>query len=744
MRSGIFIRIGMPWLSVPASVICLLSFALPGDALPSPALEIQDATAPRKPHYTSAPAFSPDSACVALTIVDPLKITAENNKSENISTQGSAYGSLGSDIWLYPADGGVARNLTAGAGNSWSPVWSPDGSRLAFYSDRDGQPNVWVWEKETNQFRKLADVTTRNRFANVAPVWTLDGRGLFITLSREGDNPDTVDVGLLDVVTGVVKRLASDVFIASPMSLSTDGSALAWIEAVKGLRPHPQVFGFDGSIASVALASGEVRKVFSGVFGFSSRITWSPDSKWIAYIARDLASEVRTSARDPISISGGETERGILSVVSADGGITRTFGSTAEGSTVECGAVPAWDARSRTLYAIRAGEIWSAALDKGRIRRLTSDPTAEVRSFVWEAGNSRLWTSAAGGALYAAVAYPARGRYGFARVNVSTGQMHSLYEEEKTYLISTGTEPVVLPDGRQLLYLAEGSQEGKDYRIIDTRFTQATAFTLLNPALGRYRFGASRLIKYLGSDGEPLQASVLLPPDHSEGHPHPTVVWVYAGIRGSRYVNRFGLSGMPQFNLQMLATRGYAVLYPDVPVHQGTPMQDLMKSVMPAIDRAVELDITDPERLAVMGQSNGGYSTLALIVQTQRFKAAVVNSGFGDLTAFFGTRGGGWIPFLQENAGAMGGAPWEVPLRYMQNSPIYYLDRITTPLILQAGADDAGIINHSDAVWVGLQHLKKDATYLRYEGEGHLLATPAHLSDYWQQVIAFFDLHLRK
>jgi len=87
----------------------------------------------------------------------------------------------------------------------------------------------------------------------------------------------------------------------------------------------------------------------------------------------------------------------------------------------------------------------------------------------------------------------------------------------------------------------------------------------------------------------------------------------------------------------------------------------------------------------------------------------------------------------------MGAPPWEVPLRYVQNSPVFYLDRIDTPLIVQAGSEDELIVPLSDEVWVGLQRLGKEATYLRYQGEGHVLMKAPNLVDYWKRVIAFFD-----
>lgn len=76
--------------------------------------------------------------------------------------------------------------------------------------------------------------------------------------------------------------------------------------------------------------------------------------------------------------------------------------------------------------------------------------------------------------------------------------------------------------------------------------------------------------------------------------------------------------------MQFWATRGYAVLLPDAPLRQGTPVLDLSKTILPGVDRIVELGIADPQRLALWGNSYGGYSTMALITQTPRFKQLCV------------------------------------------------------------------------------------------------------------------------
>lgn len=124
-----------------------------------------------------------------------------------------------------------------------------------------------------------------------------------------------------------------------------------------------------------------------------------------------------------------------------------------------------------------------------------------------------------------------------------------------------------------------------------------------------------------------------------------------------------------------------------------------------------------------------------------------MNAGFGNLAAFYGAMGpdgaGGWIPWLEDRGGAMGAPPWEAPQRYVENSPIFYLDRVQTPLIMQAGGADRSVVPYSDEVFVGLKRLSKDVTYLRYAGEGHVLAAYPNLVDYWTRVLAFYDRHLK-
>jgi dipeptidyl aminopeptidase/acylaminoacyl peptidase len=221
-------------------------------------------------------------------------------------------------------------------------------------------------------------------------------------------------------------------------------------------------------------------------------------------------------------------------------------------------------------------------------------------------------------------------------------------------------------------------------------------------------------------------------------------VRVYGGTKGSEVrAYYFGLEGAGFSNMQMLATRGYAVLYPDIPQRVGTPMRDIAAAVLPAVDKVIELGIADPERLGVFGQSYGGYSTISLLVQTSRFKGALMSAGLADLVSNYGTFSGGsasGIGWSETGQALMVGTPWEYRERYLENSPIFYLDRVTTPLLIVHGdRDEAVSVAQGDEVFVGLRRLGKEVEYRRYGGEGHVPQGRANVADYWNAVIGWFD-----
>jgi dipeptidyl aminopeptidase/acylaminoacyl peptidase len=275
--------------------------------------------------------------------------------------------------------------------------------------------------------------------------------------------------------------------------------------------------------------------------------------------------------------------------------------------------------------------------------------------------------------------------------------------------------------------------------------------------------GEQRLIEYQSMDGKPLKGWLLLPANYETGKRYPLVTFVYPGdsydaSRKPANLNEAGI--LSYFNFQLLAARGYAVLFPSMPLKPDTeaddPLLQLTTGVLPAVDKAVELGIADSGRIGVMGQSFGGYATMGLITQTRRFKAAVSLAGLSDLLSMYDTfggsvryeadpnlKGGDFAQVWSMGQGRMMNPPWKDLGRYLRNSPITYVDRVETPLLIFQGDMDYVPIQQGEEFFQALYKQGKRAEFARYWGEGHFYRSPANVEDMWNRVFHWFDTYLK-
>ena len=148
-----------------------------------------------------------------------------------------------------------------------------------------------------------------------------------------------------------------------------------------------------------------------------------------------------------------------------------------------------------------------------------------------------------------------------------------------------------------------------------------------------------------------------------------------------------------------------------------------------------------------MGHSFGAYSVLSLISHTDRFKSAVVGASVINpdlLAGYLEMNNDGsprWIGYFEQGQGGMGGSPWQYRTRYLENSPVYDFDKITTPLLMAQGGDDGRLLG-SDATFVALHRLGKEVECRIYEGEGHSLERKPNVSDFWLRRLDFLNSHM--
>jgi dipeptidyl aminopeptidase/acylaminoacyl peptidase len=413
---------------------------------------------------------------------------------------------------------------------------------------------------------------------------------------------------------------------------------------------------------------------------------------------------------------------------------------------------PALDGRA-WLFA-RNGNLWLLSTN-GAVKRLTSHPDTNVAPRIH-------WTDAdeSRGGRVARVVYDLQGEVGKSiaknaesasalyRLDLRQGESKRipLPSDRSTYFSFSGAnDAAVLVDndrtGTRVWLSAAGAASAK-------QVFQANLF------LNDIAEGELRSFDYVSLRGEPLKAWLVLPVGYQPGRRYPMVTWVYQSLVQTAQPPRLAsISMLNPLNLQTLASRGYAVLLPSMPglTHD---YKRLTTGVLPAIDKAVEMGIADPDRLAVMGQSNGGFSTYGLITQTNRFKAAIALAGMTDFSSIAMEFEGDYLgPGATEVGLTYGrfdvletrmefGLPWNSLVTH-RNSPISHVDFVQTPLLQLHGDHDGVPIAQAQEFFTAMQRLGKRARLVEYIGDDHVLQSPANARHSWEQIFEWLAEYVR-
>jgi dipeptidyl aminopeptidase/acylaminoacyl peptidase len=665
---------------------------------------------------------------------------------------------------------------------SWAAVWAPDGQRVAFYSDESGEAGVWIWERATGDVWRFPGVIARPFFGFEVMQWTSDGQRLLVKIlpagttiaqanarpferiggpglniatrfpkvepgqpsvyvrrydakqkqpepARTGESRNApqgeialyiADLALLDLRTKRVERLVEGAPVRC-YALSPDQKSVAYT-VLKGWEANSQQANYD--IGARELVGGAPRILATNVrmeYGFGWN--WSPDGRTIGYIER------------------GRLATGEIVLVSASGaGIRMLKGEGApafNGGAYE--TAPLWSADSQQLFALGAGKLWRVDAGAGHCSAVGSIPDWQIQTVVTPFGRPAVWSSDDGRTVWVIAVEREGANSGIYAIDLMTGQSRAALRENKTYSSLFNVD--ASDSTGEIAFVSSDVGHLHDVWMFNTKDGQARQATRLNPELDRYELGQSKIIEWRSLDGQPLRGALLLPPGYRPGQRIPLIVDVYGGVMASTYVNNFGVrSGAPSLNIHVLATRGYAALFPDAPLRPGRTMTDTVSMVMPGVNAAIEQGYVDPDRLAVMGQSYGSFNTLSIITQTNRFKAAVITAAalHPDLFADYLRNNTG---YYETGQGNMRATIWEQRDRYFSNSPLFLFDRIETPLLIGQGEKD-GDLAPAEAIFAALQRLGKTVEYRLYQGEEHVITQAPNVIDFWKRRLEFLAQHL--
>jgi dipeptidyl aminopeptidase/acylaminoacyl peptidase len=582
--------------------------------------------------------------------------------------------------------------------------------------------------------------------------WSPDGRYASIEFTRPGRALNTVptaEIQILDVKTHSLRPLTSN----APEYLgffnvvwSPNGQRLAFLSVDGTATVRPWIWSV-GDKAPTLVPDLDVR------IGLNDPpILWIGNDR-LALLAWDVGAE-----------KSGSLYMDILRGRNAADGWKRAFDARLPAvSAVESGGrVPesptarlvVLDLRTKAQTAIARGPIHrvSVSPDQRFIAFLRETPSQPVASYFKDAPDVD--------ALYLAVQWGTERHVIDAQTGAEVDPSSMPLDMAKPTTKPAPSVSLPRPDARRLsfspagdaaLYVANGL-DGSHLWISSA--DRSTKVWHANEWIGEIKSGKPESISYTATDGTPLTAWLLLPPGHVSGTRVPMVTVVYPGTTyGPTVPSSFSFYQNYFNHPQLFAALGYAVLLPSMPAPKDPAnlhaLAPLSSGVLPALDEVIARGIADPDRIAVVGQSGGGFATLGLITQTNRFRSGIASASYSNLTSLYGSFYGQYrygdagppekaqvLRMLQLEKGFMGlgGPPWAQADRYREQSPIHHVDKVETPLMLIHGEFDFIPIQQAEEFFTALYRQDKRVTLLRYHGEEHTISTRPNVLDLWKRI----------
>jgi len=609
------------------------------------------------------------------------------------------------NIWIADTTGGTPRRFTAGPRRDIEPRWSPDGTRLAFLSERAPKDKLQLYVMPADGGEPTKLTALENGVGSVA--WSPDGLRLACVSAVGGQRePDSEED----------KRKSRPARVITSVKYRFNGEGFTYDR-----RPHVFVVATDGS-APVQISDGDF---------IDADPTWSPDGGSIVF----------TSARHP---ERDDDDASDLWRVDAKGGIPQRLTATTgpvmlpafspDGRSIAYLARPAKNAYGRNvrLYSVPSdgaagATCLTSALDRScgalHVRPLWSPDGRSIVVAAEDHGDVGLWRAAASG-----TEAPARIVGAVRSIN---GFSASADGRLLAFAASSPTAPAEIFTCR-----ADGGDERR-LSELNRAWTDSVALS----APERFRFTRA---------GFELDVWVMRPAGFLAGQRYPTLVNIHGGPHA-----QYGHNFFDEF--QVYAGAGYAVVYANPRGSQGYGEAFTQAvvgdwgggdyaDVMGALDEAMaRYPFIDPDRLGVLGGSYGGFLTSWIVGHSKRFKAACSERAVNCQYTMFGTSDIGHSFNVVELGGPM---PWEDMARYIERSPLTYAKDVVTPLLIIHSEDDLRCpIEQGEQLFVALKKLRREVRFIRFPGENHEMSRsgkPRHRLERFRHILDWFGAYLGK
>ena len=407
--------------------------------------------------------------------------------------------------------------------------------------------------------------------------------------------------------------------------------------------------------------------------------------------------------------------------------------------------VAGWTKGDEQVLIYDKFDIWSFTTRDGRSINITGGlGRAEHRIFrVIDADRSGNPVGKNGELLLSSY-HDLRKNFGFYSTYLEDTKVTPLLEEDKKFTFVGKAK-----HSDAVLYKREAYDEFPNLWVAsDASFEAVKQHTQLHMDLKeRWNWGTAELVDWLSTDGNFMQGVVIKPDNYDPNKRYPIMTYYYRFFTDRLHdFNEPKTNHRPVF--AQYVSDDYVVFLPDVRFEIGRPGFAATKSVVPGIQKLVEIGIADSEKLGLHGHSWSGYQTAFIVTQTDIFDAAVSGAPVSNMTSAYG--GIRWASGMarsfqyEKTQSRIGKTLVEAPLIYLENSPVFYADKITTPMLIQHGDDDGAVPWYqSIEMYIAMRRYNKDVIFLQYHGEPHHLQRFENKLDYAIRMKEYFDYYLK-
>jgi hypothetical protein len=270
-----------------------------------------------------------------------------------------------------------------------------------------------------------------------------------------------------------------------------------------------------------------------------------------------------------------------------------------------------------------------------------------------------------------------------------------------------------------------------------------------NPQQSRYIWGSAELVEWTSFSKNKLQGILYKPENFDPAQKYPMIVYFYERSSDQLYSYTPPVPSASRINVPFAVSNGYIVFVPDINYVTGYPGQSCYNAVVSGTNALIDrFSFIDRNRIGLDGQSWGGYQIAFLVTQTDLFACAYAGAAVVDMiSAYGGIRWESGISRMfqyEMDQSRIGGTLWDKPLQFIENSPIFQVPKINTPLLLMNNDADGAVPWYQGIEFItALRRLGKPAWMLTYNDEAHNLVKRPNRKDISIRKMEFFDHYLK-